>query len=165
MQQWQSPTNFTTCVSKLKGLTSDRSAVPVRAGTRDAGLRHAGWFASEPASSKENGPKGLYSQYGYAGYDYTTYDVGCVSPLTHPASSFEDTVANGEFMIATSVIGASDALRECAWDPQSMWGWADPLVDKATKSLYAKVFTVFGSITLAVVGLYLMWRSRQVGHE
>ena len=104
---------------------------------------------------------GLYSQYGYAGYDYTTYDVGCVSPLTHPASSFEDTIANGEFMIATSVIGASDALREKAWDPQSMWGWADPLVDKATKSLYAKVFTVFGAITLAVVGLYLMWRSRQ----
>ena len=120
-----------------------------------------GWFAAEPASSKQNGPKGLYSLYGYAGYDYTTYDVGCVSPLTHPASSFEDTIANGEFMIATSVIGASDALRERAWDPQSMWGWADPLVDKATKSLYAKVFTVFGSITLAVVGLYLMWRSRQ----
>ncbi len=161
VQQWQSPTNFTTCVSKLKGLTSDRLqclSAPVPE-TPDSGM--PGWFASEPASSKENGPKGLYSLYGYAGYDYTTYDVGCVSPLTHPASSFEDTIANGEFMIATSVVGASDALRERAWDPQSMWGWADPLVDKATKSLYAKVFTVFGSITLGVVGLYLMWRSRQ----
>ena len=27
--------------------------------------------------------------------------------------------------------------------------------------MYEKVFTVFGVITLAVVGIYLMWRSRQ----
>jgi uncharacterized membrane protein len=42
-----------------------------------------------------------------------------------------------------------------------MWGWADTLVDKATKSVYTSVFTVFGAITLGVVGLYLLWRSRQ----
>src|SRR5262249_5306377 len=70
---------------------------------------------------------------------------------------------NGEFMIATAVIGASNALRERAWNPKAMWGWADPLVEKATKAVYAKVFTVFGAITLAVVGLYLLWRSRQSG--
>ncbi len=159
--QWQSPSNFTMCVGKLQDLTASQLqclSAPVPEAP-DAGL--AGWFASEPASSKLNGPTGIYSQYGYAGYDYTTYDQGCVSPLTHPASSFEDTIANGEFMIASAIIGAADALREFAWEPQSMWGWADPLVDTATKSLYAKVFTVFGSLTLAVVGLYLLWRSRQ----
>ncbi len=47
-------------------------------------------------------------------------------------------------MIATAVIGASNALRERAWDPQSMWGWADPLVEQATKAVYEKVFSVFG---------------------
>src|ERR1700754_2215951 len=64
-------------------------------------------------------------------------------------------------MIATAVVGASNAVRERAWDPKSMWGWADPLVDQATKAVYTKVFTVFGAITLAIVGLYLIWRSRQ----
>jgi hypothetical protein len=59
------------------------------------------------------------------------------------------------------VIGASNAVRERAWDPGVMWGWADPLVQKATQSIYARVFTVFGVVTLAVVGLYLLWRSRQ----
>ena len=44
-------------------------------------------------------------------------------------------------MIATAVIGASNALRERAWDPGSMWGWADPLVEQATKAIYQKVFT------------------------
>ena len=52
-------------------------------------------------------------------------------------------------MIATAIIGASNALRERAWDPQSMWGWADPLVEQATKAVYEKVFSVFGVITLA----------------
>jgi hypothetical protein len=33
----------------------------------------------------------------------------------------------------TAVIGASNALRERAWDPQSLWGWADPLVEQATR--------------------------------
>ena len=42
-----------------------------------------------------------------------------------------------------------------------MWGWADPLVEQATKAVYQKVFSVFGIITLCVVGLYLLWRSRQ----
>jgi hypothetical protein len=161
VSEWQSPSNFTMCVGKLHDLTNSELqclSAPVPE-TPDSGL--PGWFASEPDSSKLPGPTGKYSQYGYAGYDFTTYDQGCVSPLTHPAASFEDTIANGEFMIATSIIGAADALREYAWDPQNMWGWADPLVDKATKSLYSKVFTVFGSLTLAVVGLYLLWRSRQ----
>ena len=48
-------------------------------GTPDSGL--AGWFADRPDSSTEPGPQGLYSQYGYAGYSYTTYDIdgGCAS--------------------------------------------------------------------------------------
>src|SRR3954453_2752326 len=129
--------------------------------TPDSGL--AGWFAERPASSTKPGPQGIYSQYGYAGYSYTTYDLdsGCASTLIDPDYKFETTVANGEFMIATAVIGASNALRERAWDPQSLWGWADPLVQQATRAVYEKVFSVFGVITLAIVGLYLLWRSRQ----
>jgi hypothetical protein len=42
-----------------------------------------------------------------------------------------------------------------------MWEWANPLVEQATKAVYEKVFSVFGIITLCVVGLYLLWRSRQ----
>ncbi|HEX8344480.1 MAG TPA: DMT family transporter [Actinoplanes sp.] len=127
----------------------------------DSGL--AGWFAERPKSSTANGPQGIYSQYGYAGYSYTTYDLdtGCASVLIDPEYKFETTIANGEFMIATAIIGASNALRERAWDPQALWGWADPLVDQATKAVYQKVFSVFGILTLMVVGLYLIWRSRQ----
>lgn len=160
-EEWQQ--DFKACVSRLADVTGDRVEClnPPTPSTPDSGL--AGWFVERPESSKLNGPQGIYSQYGYAGYAYTTYDLegGCASTLTAPDSKFETTVANGEFMIATAVIGASNALRERAWDPQSLWGWADPLVEQATKAVYEKVFSVFGVITLAVVGLYLIWRSRQ----
>ncbi|MFI7576199.1 MFS transporter [Micromonospora sp. NPDC049497] len=160
-QEWQA--DFRACVAKLKDVAEDdvkcRNAPTPSA--PDSGL--AGWFASRPDSAKQPGPKGFYSDYGYAGYSYTTYDVdtGCATAVLHPDYKFTNTVANGEFMIATAIVGASNALRERAWDPRSMWGWADPLVDQATKAVYQKVFSVFGIVTLCVVGLYLLWRSRQ----
>ncbi|MEH1165761.1 MFS transporter [Micromonospora sp. CPCC 205539] len=160
-QEWQA--DFRACVGKLKqvGQAEIECRKPPVPSAPDSGL--AGWFASRPDSSKLPGPKGLYSDYGYGGYSFNTYNVegGCASTILHPDYKFTTTVANGEFMMATAVVGASNALRERAWDPRAMWDWADPLVDKATKAVYQKVFSVFGIITLCVVGLYLLWRSRQ----
>jgi hypothetical protein len=158
-EEWQA--NFRACVQRLNQVAQSETSclTPPTAGGPDSGL--AGWFAERPASSKQPGPQGLYSEYGYAGYNYTTYDVGCAATLIAPEYKFETTVANGEFMLATSVIGASNALRERAWSPQTMWGWADPLVEQATRAIYEKVFSVFGVITLVVIGVYLLWRSRQ----
>src|SRR3954465_1897161 len=155
--------DFKSCVSRLADVSASRAQclTPPTPSAPDSGP--AGWFAERPPSSTKPGPQGIYSQYGYAGYNYTTYDLeaGCASTIVDPDVKFESTVANGEFMIATAVIGASNALRERAWDPQSLWGWANPLVEQATKAVYEKVFSVFGVITLAVVGLYLLWRPRQ----
>ncbi|MEU8375551.1 MFS transporter [Micromonospora sp. NPDC048894] len=158
-KEWQA--DFRACVKKLDDITSDRAAClePPTPSTPDSGL--AGWFATEPAAATAGGVAGRYSLYGYAGYDYNTYDLGCGASVLHADYKFTTTVANGEFMLATAVVGASNALRERAWDPSSMWGWADPLVEKATKAVYQKVFSVFGIVTLCVVGLYLLWRSRQ----
>lgn len=152
------------CVDRLTEVTEGRASClnPPTPTRPDSGL--AGWFAERPQSSdpKSSFP-GLYSDYGYAGYSYSTYDLesGCASTLVDPDFKVETTVANGEFMVATAIIGASNALRERAWNPESLWGWADPLVDQATKAVYEKVFSVFGVITLGIVGLYLLWRSRQ----
>lgn len=157
--QWES--DFRGCASKLKDLGAValgcvKAPVP---GAPDSGL--PGWFVSKPSSATAGGPQGLYSQYGYAGYDFAAYDTDCAPDLVNPQGAFENTIANGEFMAATAVIGASNAMRERAWDPRSMWAWADPLVTSATRAIYTKVFSVFGIITLCVVGLYLIWRSRQ----
>jgi hypothetical protein len=158
-EEWQ--VNFRDCVSRLNKVAANstdclREPTP---SAPDSGL--AGWFAERPASSTKPGPQGIYSEYGYAGYSFNTYGLGCIGDVTAPDVKFENTIANGEFMVATAIIGASNALRERAWDPAELWGWADPLVDQATKAVYQKVFSVFGVLTLCVVGLYLIWRSRQ----
>ncbi len=121
-----------------------------------------GWFASRPTSTG-NLTMGRYSNYGYAGYEYPKYDLGCAGNFNPVPSdvSTTTTIANGELMIATGIVGASNALRERAYDPSTMWSWADDLVEQATQALYQKVFTIFGAVTLSVVGLYLLWRSRQ----
>jgi hypothetical protein len=158
-EEWQA--DFRRCVDKLQDVGQARAQClePPTPTAPDSGL--AGWFAGRPESADKPGPRGLYSDYGYAGYSYTTYDIGCASGLINPEYKFTTTVANGEFMLATAILGAANALRERAWHPGSMWGWADPLVERATRAIYQKVFTVFGIITLCVVGLYLIWRSRQ----
>lgn len=162
--QWRSPAMWADCVKGLPTVGSDTLSC-VKAPTPsapDSGM--AGWFATTPAENlRSSGRPDMYTKYGYAGYDYTTYNAGegCVPAVMHPDFKFENTVANGEFLLASSVIGASNAMREKAWVPDSMWGWADPLVETATQAVYQKVFTVFGGITLAILGVYLLWRSRQ----
>ncbi|GAA1399640.1 hypothetical protein GCM10009662_19770 [Catellatospora coxensis] len=141
--------------SRVQCLSAPNPAAP------DSGL--GGWFVTKPTwtTGADGSSYLLYSEYGYAGYDYTTYDINCVQTVMHPDYKLENTIANGEFMLAAGIVGVSNALRERAWAPDEMWGWADPLVEKATTALYKQVFSVFGVITLAVIGVYLLWRSRQ----
>nr|WP_239138421.1 MFS transporter [Actinoplanes regularis] len=161
VEEWRN--GIDECLDRLKKSVGDKAKcenAPTPS-TPDSGL--AGWFAERPAQSIETGRTGIYTQYGYAGYNFPSYDQGggCAAPITEVDSRAESTIANGEFMVATAIIGASNALRERAWDPKSLWGWADSLVEQATKDVYEKVFHVFGAITLAIIGLYLIWRSRQ----
>ncbi|MBA3489080.1 MAG: MFS transporter [Longispora sp.] len=161
LEEWSESGKLGECVDRLQKVAASRSQClkSPTPSAPDSGM--AGWFASRPDSSRKPGVTGIYSKYGYAGYDFTTYDINCVQTTMHPDYKFENTIANGEFMLATGLVGAGNALRERAWQPKELWGWADPMVENATKAIYAKVFTVFGSLTLGVVGLYLLWRSRQ----
>lgn len=151
------------CIGRLHELPAERVQC-LRApnpGTPDSGF--GGWFAGKPTWQTGGGSGSglLYSNFGYAGYDYTTYDISCADTLMHPDYKLESTLANGEFMIATGIVAASNALREKAWSPGSLWAWANPLVEGATRAIYERVFSVFGIVTIAVVGIYLLWRSRQ----
>jgi hypothetical protein len=160
-EEWQA--NFRACVDRLQDVSGSRLQcldAPTPSAP-DAGF--AGWFTSRPDSATTSGQTGLYSEYGYAGYSYETYDDdgGCASDVLNPGTVMFNKLASAEITFATGLIGASNALRERAWDPRTMWAWADPLVQQATRAVYERVFSVFGIITLCVVGLYLIWRSRQ----
>ena len=146
------------CAEQLPKATDPCLDAPVPSAP-DSGL--AGWFSSRTKASKHAHNPGVYIDYGYAGYDFHTYGLRCGASGADPGIATENMIANWELKLASGVVGASNAVREKAWDPGSLWSWADRLVARATKTVYQKVFTAFGAITLTVVGIYLVWRSRQ----
>lgn len=146
------------CADALAPVPKDACKEAPAPSAPDSGL--AGWFASNP-EIPSNTQSGIYSRYGYAGYQMRLYDVGCLGGTPVDSYTGANSIAGGEFMIATGITGASNALREWAWQPADAWGWSDNLVETATKAVYEKVFSIFGIITVGVVGLYLIWRSRQ----
>lgn len=149
------------------GDTDSECKEPPIPGSPDSGM--AGWFASEPDwysdPAYQDGnytvPSGQYSKYGYAGYELPQYDMGCFDSFVPDGDGVGNSLANLEFTMSTGIIGASNGLREAAWDPGGLWGWADDFIETASQAIMDKVFSVFGAITLVLVGLYLIWRSRQ----
>lgn len=124
-----------------------------------------GWLNAEPSKTVRSGRVGLFTEYGYAGYDMEPYDVGCgatgdASALSAPGETTASAIGNMGMQFAEFLVGNANSLREKAWNPHGMWGWADQLVNTATDAIFQKVFSVFGGITLAVTGLYLLWRAR-----
>ncbi|MEV0649145.1 MFS transporter [Phytomonospora sp. NPDC050363] len=146
------------CANALPPVPKDACKETPAPSAPDSGL--AGWFSSDPKLPTET-EAGFYSTYGYAGYQARLYDVGCLGGTPVDSYTGANSIAGGEFMIATGITGASNALREWAWQPADAWSWSDNLVKTATQAVYEKVFSVFGIITVGVVGLYLIWRSRQ----
>lgn len=159
VEAWQA--DFRACLDRLQDVSAARAQCLKAPAPSAPDSGFGGWFATQPEQIE--GPVGLYTTYGYAGYRFPTYDLdgGCASSVVNADVGAFNGIANFEMMVATAIIGASNAIRERAWDPGTMYAWADPLVEQATTAIYEKVFTVFGLITLCVVGLYLIWRSRQ----
>lgn len=161
VKQWLNPAKVQDCIKSLpkaNETVSECMGIPTPSAP-DSGF--GGWFASDP--KLRSGTVGMYSSFGYSGYSYPVYNPGCASsssPIPSDTTS-TTTIANGELMVATGIVGAADAFRERAYEPDTMWGWSDRLVKTATKAVYEKVFSIFGAITVGIVGLYLIWRSRQ----
>lgn len=156
LSEWQS--DPVGCANALPLVPKDACKDAPAPSAPDSGL--AGWFASNP-DLPSGTQAGVYSRYGYAGYQERLYDVGCLGGTPVDSYTGANSIAGGEFMIATGITGASNALREWAWQPADAWGWSDNLVKTATQAVYEKVFSIFGIITVGIVGLYLIWRSRQ----
>lgn len=154
--QWK--TEWKRCAEQLPEATDPCLDPPVPSAP-DSGL--AGWFSSRTAASQGAHNPGVYIDYGYGGYDFHTYGLRCGAAGADPGIATENMIANWELKLASGIVGSANAVREKAWDPGSLWSWADRLLNRATETIYAKVFTGFGAVTLTVVGIYLIWRSRQ----
>lgn len=166
LAEWRNPAHFADCAGRLgkqAGDTVGCVGAPMP-GSPTSGL--PGLFSTRPESSMRSGVNGppngnpSYSEYGVGGFGLDTYDLGCLSDLKHPGVSTWNMLASAEFWLAASVISAANGLRQWAYEPSSLLGWADEFVATITDAIFRYVFSVVGVITMVVVGLLIMIRAR-----
>lgn len=127
----------------------------------------AGWFLRQPKNPsakdpfKDSAGVSTYDAYGYAGLSYTTYDLGCgPGAVRDPSALTTNTIANLLYSPAMWLVALDNSVREYAYQPNSMWGWTDQLVARASSALADRVFNVWGVLVLGIVGVWLLWGAR-----
>ena len=143
----------------------DRAGLPQR--HRPRAHRTPAWPAgspSGPTSSTKPGPQGIYSEYGYAGYSFTTYDLegGCASTLIDAGLQVRDHRRQRRVhdrhrrssAPRTRCGNAPGIRRRCGAGP-TRWSTRPPR-RSTRRSSASSAWS-----PSCVVGLYLLWRSRQ----
>lgn len=151
-------TNFADCLDELPTEAEEACKVTPVPSSPDSGM--AGWFAESSEPDKDEG-LGYYTRYGYAGYQLPTYGQDCFDQVVPDGSDAANALANLEFNVATAVTGATNSMRQAAWEPEGLWGWSHEFMETGSQVVFEQVFSVFGAVTIGIVGLYLLWRSRQ----
>lgn len=161
IEEWSKPSNWTDC-AKRGAQSVDAKTGCVTApepGSPTEGM--AGWLTSEPDSALRDGVGGRYSTYGVGGYGLDTYDVGCLGTVSHPERASMTWLANLEFQGAASIMGGANGLREHAYDPGSVWSWANGFLEDVTHATYKYVFHPVGGLTICLIGVFLIYRARR----
>ncbi|WP_143175506.1 MFS transporter [Cryptosporangium aurantiacum] len=122
------------------------------------------FFVTRPAEidSADYQKAPTYDQFGYAGLQYHTYDLGCgPDGAVAPDALVNTSIANMMLSFSTFTVGLTNAVRERAYDPQTMWGWTNGLIEEASSALYERIFTTIGVVTVVIVGAWLVWTARR----
>jgi hypothetical protein len=160
-EEWRSPGNWASCTKRLGTSVTDKTGCVTAPAPNSPTAGAAGWFTEEPDSALRDGIAGMYSRYGVGGYGLDTYDIGCLGTVKHPDLVGSTWLANGEFQLASSVVGAANGLRERAYNPDIMWSWSDGFLADVTHATYKYVFNPIGIITIGLVGMFLLYRARR----
>ena len=134
------------CITRLQEVTAARVQCLQRARTRPPRTPgFGGWFASKPTWNV-TGPVGKY--YPLRLRRLRLHDLRHRLRRHAHAPRLQDrdhTIANGEFMIATGIVAASNGLREKGLGIRATCGPGPTLSSKsATRRIYKRVFSVFG---------------------
>lgn len=157
--------NLLDCPGTIGGPAANPTCIEAPTPARpDTGM--AGWFLGKPDKPSTGDPfapnatVSAYDVYGYAGLDFTTYDLGCGEAVTSPTALVMTDFANIVLGPAQFLVALDNSVREYAYQPESMWGWTNDLVQRASDALHERVFTAWGGLVVLVVGLWLMWGAR-----
>jgi hypothetical protein len=108
-----------------------------------------------------------FEQYGFAGLNWESYDVGvavptvgCIPNADAIDASTADSIANIIFGAANGIAAFADSIMRSAYDVTWMRIF-DPFMQSAINALRTNVFSVFAPLGVAVVGLWVLWKARK----
>jgi len=127
-----------------------------------------GWFESQPTELPPlDDPFSSYAsttvveQYGYAGLRWNTYDLGCGPDVSrNPDAVVGTAVANWIFNLPKAMAALTTSVTETAFEPTFLQVF-DPLVTNVSTTLHDRVFTAWVPLTIAVLGLWLIFKARR----
>lgn len=157
--EWRNPLKYADCAGRL---VAGAQAV-VSCTDPPEPVSPASGAADSVTVRPDNPTTGRYGTYGVAGYNLHLYDTGCAGQILHPSATAQTAAADMLFGSATTIVGVANTLRTYAYDPTRMWGWADPALDGLTKAVFDQTWSVWGALSIALLGCWLIWRAKQ-GH-
>jgi hypothetical protein len=101
-------------------------------------------------------PGSVYSEVGYAGLVWHTYDLGCGGSLTDPSINTDTWLGNQTFNIAKFVVGGVNWAHYLLAQGGDVLTPLDTVVSRATKAMYEGVFTTYIGPALLILSLILL---------
>lgn len=148
----------------LDSITGDCKAAP---NPETPGQGILGWIDAGPKNAPAaRDPKSadadayLYEQYGYAGLEWSTYDLGCGGGLRDPMASTDNWFANRVFTWSKSWTAFTVVLRQYATSDK-LFGSLDPVVENATRAVRDAVYTPWIGVSLLLLGTVIIWQARK----
>jgi hypothetical protein len=125
-----------------------------------------GWFLTEPPTApvgeswQNDAP--VFEHYGYAGYRWNTYDLGCGSDVARePGGVIGTAMGNWVMQLPKILVGATNFVVHYAFHP-SFLSTFDPLVGQAMNALKTALFDKWAVLFVAFAGLVLLWKIRRM---
>ncbi|MBO3156215.1 hypothetical protein, partial [Dermatophilus congolensis] len=147
----------------IRGTQSDLQCKnPPTPGDPKDGL--AGWIDAGPSTPGN----GLYSRYGYGGYEPVIYDPGCPLSIHNGAQGaisriFDPRNEAATLYIQLQLVAVAVAVEatHIVFTPEGIWSFITPITTFTRHTLGARWWLLFGTLSLAATGIYWLLRSRR----
>lgn len=116
------------------------------------------WATGDPFA--ENPTVSMYEVYGFAGMEWTNFDLGCGPDAVRDTNAtIGGAVSNAMWNALLGTASAVTAVQRWTYDPDTLDVF-EPVQRVAAEALGNRVFRVLFGLTLAVAGGFIIFRSR-----
>lgn len=110
----------------------------------------------DPAPLGLGAPNSVYSEVGYAGLVWHTYDLGCGGSVSDPSVSTDTWLGNQTFNLAKFAVGGVNWAHYLLARGGDILTPLDEVISRGTKAMYEGVFSTFIGPALLILAIILI---------